>query len=202
MTERESYIEKRMNELRGAILVSYDWFAWERRAKREAKYILPYIGKNSIVIDYGCGIGRLHPYLAPHCKLILAIDINCEMLYFAQLRNRNLSNVIYMSKLDVVKDNIADFCIGILFFQHLEGDTLDEVMNNIVRVLKPNGRLLACNTISCFDLDMEGIMKSYGFEIEKKWRYPQEVIQKTPKGKVRWVDEYVLGKLKKSGIGV
>lgn len=197
MSDESDFIQTRMDELRGIILVSYDWKNWERRAKREANYILPYINKTSVVIDYGCGIGRLHSYLAPHCKLIIAVDVNCEMLYFAQLRNRNLKNVIYTSKLDVVKDNIADFCIGILFFQHLEKTTFDEVMNNIVRVLKPNGRLLACNTISCYDLDMEGIMKYYGFKIEKKWKHPQEVIQKTPKGKIRWIDEYVLGKLKK-----
>ncbi len=64
-----------------ALSVGYDELYGEEQNKKHAK-VLQVIGKRefNIVVDVGCGTGRLLEFLAPRSKLALGIDLSVRML--------------------------------------------------------------------------------------------------------------------------
>jgi 2-polyprenyl-3-methyl-5-hydroxy-6-metoxy-1,4-benzoquinol methylase len=61
----------------------------ERTANELKKFIEP----KSIVLDVGCGIGRIERFLAPHCKEIHGVDISQRMVKLAKKRLNDCKNV-------------------------------------------------------------------------------------------------------------
>ena len=51
--------------------------------------------KNDSVLDFGCGVGRVTFFLAPHVKNISGIDISKNMLEIANNETRNFTNVSF-----------------------------------------------------------------------------------------------------------
>ena len=97
-----------------------------------------------VVVEIGCGLGRLTRVLAARAREVIAIDVSTEMLALAREHNAGVSNVSWLqgdgSSLAGVEDAVADVCFSHVVFQHIPdpGVTLGYVAE-MGRVLKPGG---------------------------------------------------------------
>jgi SAM-dependent methyltransferase len=97
-----------------------------------------------VVIDIGCGLGRLTRPLARTASRVIAIDVSSEMLTQARELNSSLTNVQWLhgdgESLRPVPDASVDVCVSHVVFRHIPDPaiTLDYV-REMGRVLRPGG---------------------------------------------------------------
>lgn len=103
------------------------------------------------VLDIGSGTGVLLPFLITELGYkgrIVALDFSAEML--GQARAKNFSPIVGFAQADVLAiplaDNSLDMAICNSVFPHF-GDKV-RALREIARVLKHNGRLVICHTMS------------------------------------------------------
>lgn len=113
--------------------------------KNDKKKILPeYFNKHGnkkhTAIDFGCGIGKAFPFLAPLFKSIHAVDISEECLTLA--RNTEFTNITFQ-QLDLTsgssKSDPADFafCCNVIMLPEVDRNQL--MIRNIQLSLNPGG---------------------------------------------------------------
>ena len=99
---------------------------------------------SDVVVDIGCGVGRLTRVLAGRASRVIAVDVSSEMLARAHELNRDLANVTWLHGdgrgLPGVADGGVDACVSHVVFQHIPdpADTLAYV-REMGRVLRPGG---------------------------------------------------------------
>jgi len=106
------------------------------------------INPDDSVIDFGCGPGFFTPELAKRAKRVVALDISDKML--ARVRKKVLEEQeLYLPKIgfirsDGTKISLPDSSIDMVFLGYAfrELNRKIEVLNEIKRVLKRNGRLI------------------------------------------------------------
>lgn len=96
-----------------------------------------FVNRNSVVLDVGCGIGRVERYLAPYCKEIFGVDISRRMIKIAK-KNRRHRNVHFIKNngrdLSIFENNKFDFIFSILVLQHLEKEDAYIYKRNVPRL--------------------------------------------------------------------
>lgn len=122
------------------------WFWTE--GEHELERVLGRLGvevtSEDVVLDLGCGVGRLTRPLAGRAAQVLALDVSNEMLARAQHYNGHLSNVRWIKgdgvSLAPVGDRSVDACVSHVVFQHIPDPrvTLGYV-REMARVLRPGG---------------------------------------------------------------
>ena len=65
--------------LRGVSNEEEFWTLGENVAEELKKFV----NKDSIVLDVGCGIGRVEKFLAPYCKEVHGVDVSGRMIKLA-----------------------------------------------------------------------------------------------------------------------
>ncbi len=108
----------------------------------EINYVLQKIGVNNIVIELGCGYGRLLPALAGISKKVIGIDTSLSSIEMGKKMLEGISNIILM-QMDAVKLGFDDdyfdavLCIqnGISAFHVNQTDLFRES----IRVTKKGG---------------------------------------------------------------
>lgn len=99
---------------------------------------------DDVVVEIGCGVGRLTRVLAAQAAQVHALDISQRMLDIAADHNGHLGNVDWLlgdgGSLAQIEAGSADACVSHVVFQHIPDPevTLDYV-REIGRVLKPGG---------------------------------------------------------------
>jgi SAM-dependent methyltransferase len=102
------------------------------------------VGHDDVVVDLGCGLGRLTRVLAARAARVVAIDISPEMLKHAQELNWHLDNVDWVlgdgASLRPLADGSVSAVVAHLVFQHVPDPrvTLGYVAE-MGRVLRPGG---------------------------------------------------------------
>lgn len=100
--------------------------------------------EGALVVEIGCGVGRLTRVLAARCERVVAVDVSGEMLARARAEHPGLSNVEWVlgdgASLSAVGDGAADGVLSHVVFQHLPDPriTLGYVAE-MGRVLRPGG---------------------------------------------------------------
>jgi SAM-dependent methyltransferase len=100
-----------------------------------------------IMLELGCGTGRMTRSFAARFKTVLAVDISSEMLERAKQMMPDASNVIWQqgngSDFANVASESTDFVFSYLVLQHLPAEQLvSKYVSEIVRVLRPGGTFL------------------------------------------------------------
>uniref|UniRef100_A0A7C3UAZ6 Class I SAM-dependent methyltransferase n=1 Tax=Geoglobus ahangari TaxID=113653 RepID=A0A7C3UAZ6_9EURY len=116
---------------------------FDRKGKEDAEKLMKFIEPDSIVLDLGCGIGRIEKFLAPFCKEIHGVDVSGRMIKLAKKRVKE-GNVFFHKTngrdLSIFSDNKFDFVFSLLVLQHLAKEDAFYYLLEIHRVLKPGGK--------------------------------------------------------------
>lgn len=128
------------------------------------------INKSKKVLDIGCGRGDLAFQIAKKGATVYGIDYSKDGIALAidalNLQSEEIKNKLDFKIMDAkniqFKDNTFDIITAIDVFEHLYKSELDIVMNEIYRVLKPNGILLVHTDTNKIYLDFT----------HKYWSYP------------------------------
>lgn len=139
---------------------------------------LPSNLNDKTIMDLGAGTGRLTlEILKLKPKQIIAVDPSKEMLS----RLRKIKNKFFTAKLGKAEklpfeNEVFDIVTSLRLFEHLENETFVRSLNEINRVLKPNG-LLIINTVNKFSL--EGLfIKIFGYSSSPVFpTYNPEIVQ-------------------------
>jgi SAM-dependent methyltransferase len=101
-------------------------------------------GPDDLVLDIGCGVGRLTRVLAARTKRVYGLDVSGEMLRLAREHNADLANVEWLhgdgQGLGVVDDASVDGCFSHVVFQHIPDPAITlNYVREMGRVLRPGG---------------------------------------------------------------
>jgi len=113
--------------------------------KAELDFVLKNICSKDLVLDLGCGYGRIIPHLARKAKFVIGIDTSYPSLIMGKKMLSNISNCLLL-EMNAIKmgfrDNLFDvvICIqnGISAF-HVDQK---ELIRESIRVTRPGGTIL------------------------------------------------------------
>lgn len=142
--EREwDWLGRNENKAVKHILTVEDRATFDLRGEQFTNELKRLIEPNSVVLDLGCGIGRIEKYLAPYCKEIHGIDVSENMLKLAK-KNVVYGNVHFHKNngrdLSIFPDEKFDFCFSIATLQHIEKEDALFYLMEIYRLLKKDGK--------------------------------------------------------------
>ena len=112
----------------------------DQRGKEFAEELKKFIEPNSVVLDVGCGIGRIEKFLAPYCNGIHGIDVSKRMIKLASERIKERNVFFYKTNgrdLSIFPNNKFDFVFSIIVLQHIAKEDAYIYLEEIYRVLKP-----------------------------------------------------------------
>lgn len=120
--------------------------AFDRAGEENARAFLPFVHPGSVVVDLGCGIGRVMRPLAPLVREVVGVDVSDEMLeraagYLSGLPNTRLVHTDGRS-LPEIADGSVDFLHSTLCFIHVDRRSAFRYFGEIARVLAEDGRAL------------------------------------------------------------
>jgi 2-polyprenyl-3-methyl-5-hydroxy-6-metoxy-1,4-benzoquinol methylase len=131
-------------DARSVILNDEDPERFDESGRGEYGRLSPFIKPDSVVVDVGCGIGRVAQFVAPNCGTLWAVDASSTMLEMARRKMELSTNVKYALCLDTsipdIADASVDFVYSVLVLQHLEREDAFLLLEEIHRILKPSGR--------------------------------------------------------------
>lgn len=133
-------------EARKLILETTDSGEFEASGREEADAMDHLVGPCSVVLDFGCGSGRVARYVAPRCASLVAVDASTAMLELARSRLAGIPNLRFVLSRDSTIPDVADASVdhvySILVLQHLEREDAFLVLRELWRVLRPGGSAL------------------------------------------------------------
>ena len=170
-------LEKGVNPLE---ILNKEWFDGKTTAEG---CVLPYISKDSVILEIACGIGRVSKYVAPECKHLFCTDILEEALKEAKNNLKHFGNVSFEKlngyNLNSFKENYFDCVYSFTTFFHFDFELVVNYFSEIKRVLKPNGIAIIefkrwrskIDVIELLDkIEEAGGIEQYEKELDK-WRY-------------------------------
>lgn len=99
------------------------WSGGEEALDRLLALLGATVGPDQVVVDIGCGVGRLTRPLARRASRVIAIDVSSEMLGEARRLNSGLENVDWVhgdgESLRPVADASVDVCVSHVVFRHI-----------------------------------------------------------------------------------
>jgi ubiquinone/menaquinone biosynthesis C-methylase UbiE len=105
----------------------------------------PYLAKNMVVMDYGCGPGFLAKAVSSIAGKVYAVDISHGVLECAKILNSG-DNIEYLyagrGGVSIIPDNGLDIIYSIAVIQHLANKVFEEVLSTWREKLKPGGKAL------------------------------------------------------------
>jgi ubiquinone/menaquinone biosynthesis C-methylase UbiE len=130
-----------------AILTGATPESFESTGRSDADLVAKYLRGGDVVLNIGCGVGRVEKYLAPRVREMWGVDISGEMIRRAgtrlaglpNVRLREVGNREFLSSFDSAS---IDLVFSFLVLQHLEREDAFLYLKDAHRVLKPGGRLL------------------------------------------------------------
>ena len=117
-----------------------------REGERDLDTLLESVGvtvrQDDLVLDLGCGVGRLTRVLARRAAHVIGLDVSPEMLRRAQELNEHLNNVTWLlgdgESLTGVEDASLDGAVSHVVFQHIpDAKVTLGYVEELGRVLKP-----------------------------------------------------------------
>jgi ubiquinone/menaquinone biosynthesis C-methylase UbiE len=143
-----------LSSARVAVAGYDDDLEWQRSGLATATHIKDALELNStdVVLEIGCGAGRVGQHLAAHVSLWIGADTSAKMLKHAQGALKGVKNVsfVHLNGYDLhgVESGSVDAVYCTAVFMHLDEWDRYRYIVEAHRVLRPGGRLYVDN----FDL--------------------------------------------------
>jgi SAM-dependent methyltransferase len=136
------------------------------------------INQDDVILEIGCGIGRVGQVLAPRCRQWIGCDVSPNMLAHAQRRLAIFDNVqfVELSGFDLgpIEDVSVDLAYSTVVFMHLdEWDRYNYILE-ARRVLRPGGRIFIDN---------------FNLRSEEGWRFFEMHWQITPEDRPSYISK-------------
>jgi SAM-dependent methyltransferase len=113
------------------------------------------IRKQDVVLEIGCGVGRVGKVVAPLCRKWIGCDVAANMLSHTAHRLKDLSNVELVEISGYNLSGVADASVDVVYctvvFMHLESWDRYNYILEAYRVLRPKGRIYVDNINLCSD---------------------------------------------------
>lgn len=101
----------------------------------QAAALSPYIPLDAVVLEHGCGVGRVLQYIdAPR-----RIGLDVSPSFLEEAARHGLETLLSDGITIDLPDQSVDFVFSIMVFQHLDRADHPERLREIRRVLKPDG---------------------------------------------------------------
>ncbi len=105
---------------------------------------------SEVVLDFGCGSGRISYWIAPRVKKVVGVEITPEMIDLAE-RNRTARNVEF-----VLYDGVHfpifpfpfDLILSVGVLQIMKGELLKNTLSRLAQYLKKNGMVCFIEQVS------------------------------------------------------
>ena len=144
------------------------------------------VGKDSNVLELGCGVGRITKSLASEFKSVTAIDISPGNLEIARTELSSLSNVHFlladqMNSLNQIPNDF-DIFLSVITLQHNPPEIQKVFLANMLSKLKKNGSIAYFQTVT--HITQRGKQTATSSSEEKSFdtfSYPMHEILKTVK---------------------
>jgi len=111
------------------------------------------IGADDVVLEIGCGIGRVGKVIVPLCKEWIGCDVSTNMLQHAAERLNDYNNVRFVELSGYDLKPIADQSVDVVYctvvFMHLDEWDRYHYVLDAHRVLRPGGRIYIDNLNLC-----------------------------------------------------
>ncbi len=144
-------ISQNLDVARCAILGSLEESEFARTAAITCRDLEATVGirQSDVILEIGCGIGRVGTVLAPRCREWIGCDVSSNMLDFAKDRLSGLDNIrlVEISGFDLapIEASTVDMVYCHVVLMHLwPGDRYGYIVE-AMRVLRPGGRLFIDN---------------------------------------------------------
>lgn len=133
-----------------ASLHPHHWFKnpprkYEERNRDVLRLVAP--GADDIVVELGSARGDIPFLLAQHCRRVIGVDAAAEAIAMAEAerRSRDVPNVQWLqadvADLSALETGSADAVAAIDLEEHIDDPTLQAMLTDCRRILKPEGRL-------------------------------------------------------------
>lgn len=101
------------------------------------------IGRDYVVVDFGCGPGFLTIPLARLAARVIGVDISSRMLEKAANYAERKGVVIEIIQSDGIEINLADESVDLILLAHVfhEIDDKPRVLGEFFRIMRPSGKL-------------------------------------------------------------
>jgi ubiquinone/menaquinone biosynthesis C-methylase UbiE len=134
---------------------------FDEKGKSDAEWLSEVIGPNKIVLDLGCGIGRIEKFLAFSCRELHAADVSEVMLKKASQRLSKTPNLTFHrvdgQSLSGFRDEMFDAVFSLLVLQHLAKEDAFLYLLEFHRILKKEGLCI----VQFPNLDSESYFKDF-----------------------------------------
>ncbi len=109
---------------------AFDYEGWI-----EAQRLFYFFDKSSVVVDYGCGVGRILQYVARKAGYTVGLDIS--QIFLDRAKELIKSDKVGFFRSDEYQtENIADFVYCLMVMQHNSPENQRKIMNHIFRILR------------------------------------------------------------------
>ncbi|MCJ7748115.1 MAG: class I SAM-dependent methyltransferase [Desulfobacterales bacterium] len=103
-----------------------------------------------VVLDFGCGTGRLSYWIAPRVKKVVGLEITPEMIQLAE-KNRTSANVEFMLYDGVHFPAFSytfDLVLSVGVLQLMKGEIIRKIVSELVEYLKIGGKFCLVEQVS------------------------------------------------------
>jgi SAM-dependent methyltransferase len=140
--------------------------------------------RDSTLLDFGCGIGRVGAALAPRVREIVGVDVSAGMIEQARARTDGIPNLRFQvtdgADSRAFGDDVFDLILAIDSFPFLVRageDVMRDQLEEFARLLRPGGELLVFNWSYRGDVeadvaDAQRLGGDAGFEIRRAGERP------------------------------